>query len=79
MTREERLEEEYARQGLMVDFDVCDFINKIYDDFESRTCENCVYWAKSIHMCDNKESFAYKFKATVVKDDGCNNFEKAEK
>ena len=78
MTREERLEEEYARQGLMVDFDVCDFINEIYDDFDRRTCENCRH--------SNQTSYALYCRKDVknltigvAKCFGCNKFEKAEK
>jgi len=53
-----------------------DVIDKIFNELESRICENCEYWAKDIRMCDNKDSFAYDSKATVVKGDGCNKFER---
>ena len=49
MTREEALikrEENYyntAGQENTTD-DVVDLINEIYDDFESRVCENCKYY-----------------------------------
>ena len=51
-----------------------DLINKIYNDFESRTCENCRYFKPS-HK-------AYKYAAceeigyvTVPNDFGCNKWE----
>ncbi len=70
MTREEALKEYgMSDQGEEV-------INSIFDDIELRKCKNCKHWSKQIHMCDNKESFAYRFHATVLKDDGCNNFKR---
>ena len=54
---------------------IYNMIDRIYDDFESQTCDNCKHWAKDIRMCDNKDSFAYDSKATVVKGDGCNKWE----
>ncbi len=51
-----------------------EFVDKIYDDFDSQICANCKHWDKQIRMCNNKDSFAYDFKATVVQGDGCNKF-----
>ena len=50
------------------------FIDKIYDDFESRTCENC-YWYSS-EVCTNDES---PLCADFVSEDyGCILFERKE-
>ena len=48
-------------------------IDKIYDDFESRVCENCEYYSR-IGSCENKES--YCFDQLVYDDFGCNRFER---
>ena len=42
MTREEA----YMMREIMEDIEV---INKIYDDFESRTCENCKHYKNGWH------------------------------
>ena len=65
MTREESLdaiEIDYDTEGYAVPIesmtsftDVVNLVSKIYDDFESRTCESCKH---------------NKFKKTTVKDDG---------
>lgn len=50
MTREEAIKEsynnDYIEDGEFVNLgaDVRCLISKIYDDFESRTCENCKHW-----------------------------------
>lgn len=56
-------------------------IDKIYDDFESRTCENCIF-ALPLNLDKDKQ---YEFKCrlghsdkllnTVNKDFACNRFE----
>lgn len=52
MTREEAIKEshnnDYIEDGEFVNLgaDVRGLINKIYDDFESRTCENCKHWQR---------------------------------
>ena len=73
MTREEALY--MLNDGL---YDNEEVINKIYDDFESRTCENCKYYefisSVDSYFCTNKESSA-KF---VSSDFGCNRFERIE-
>ena len=57
MKREEYIEEEYNRQGLMVDFDVEKFINRIFDDFESRTCDGCSYYSEYTYEIPGAEDF----------------------
>ena len=57
-------------------------IDKIYNDLESRTCENCKYYgAEHEHIshpnyrtCINTESFTYMQEPNFK--DGCNNFER---
>ena len=55
MTREETLHDMYISQDLFKEFNsvdevvwsrskVLNRVSKIYDDFESRTCENCKHW-----------------------------------
>lgn len=61
-----------------------ELINKIYDDFESRTCENCIF-ALPLNLDKDKQ---YEFKCrlghsdkllnTVNKDFCCNKFERKE-
>ena len=49
-------------------------IDKIYDDFESRVCENCKhhkYIEKSYRMCN-------KLEIATSSDFGCNRFERRE-
>lgn len=60
---------------------VKDIIDDIYDDFESRTCENCKYYF--IHMlkademqCKNHNSFTHQ--SAVIKSDGCNKHERKD-
>ena len=73
MTREEARTVSYE-QGNGDDL----VVDEIYDDFESRICGNCKHWNKQVRMCDNKDSFAYDAKATVVQGDSCNKFEEKD-
>ena len=50
-------------------------IDKIYDDFESRTCENCKYDNYANSRCDLK-SYIPEF---YLENFGCTNFKKEEK
>lgn len=54
-------------------------INKIYDDFESRTCSNCIHCKESKHLINNKCNLGIKqdFDFGVAKDFGCINFKRA--
>lgn len=55
-------------------------INKIYNDFESRTCEGCSYFRGcSIDecTCDNELSMGYTY-TDLTKFDGCNKWEKKD-
>lgn len=47
-----------------------DLIDKIYDDFESRTCESCEYLEI---LCENEESIVFEM-AINRKDFGCNKW-----
>jgi len=79
LTREEAIVKYTYRSDGTVDTILMKVINEIFDDLENRVCSDCHYWAKNIHMCNNKKSFVYKFKATVLKGDGCNCFERSTK
>ena len=47
MTREEALGHIFVQiDGTVYPNDVEDLINTLYDDFESRTCDNCKYYSK---------------------------------
>jgi len=50
------------------------FVNKIFDDFESRICSNCIHYLKYGRQCLNEESIAYTSQEAVYYDDGCNKF-----
>ena len=57
------------------------FIDKIYDDFENRTCENCKYYKEEESYCKNEENEVFEFdnyKKMKVPDwkFGCNRFER---
>ena len=79
MTREEAKEFEYS---LDVDGyyykDVELIIDKIYDDFESRTCENCTYLYRpdltnGIYRCENNVVTIED--GEIELDFGCNKWE----
>lgn len=57
--------------------EIYEHINKIYDDFESRTCENCIYYNdmnESSGLCENMALP----ELGVDKDFGCNKFSRKE-
>lgn len=54
------------------------FINQVYDDFESRTCENCEFYKEENKQCTNEASIAYTSQEAIYFDDGCNKFEKKD-
>lgn len=47
MTRKEAFNNRPMLQSITEANLIDKFISKIYDDFESRTCENCKYWRYS--------------------------------
>jgi len=51
------------------------FIDRIYDDFESRVCKNCLYYFKETCVCDESPL------VTEIVDEnyGCNKFERRKK
>lgn len=51
-------------------------IDKIYDDFESRTCINCNYYVDYPNVCCNSDSLLCS--EFVDKDFGCNKFERKQ-
>ena len=55
-----------------------EFISDIYDDFESRTCENCRYYNSKYEYCDNSNSVCNHLVVDIDKDFGCNKFERRE-
>ena len=59
-------------------------INKIFNDFESRTCENCIYFKRDIAEYGEYEGkclaniISEQDLSTVKEDFGCNKFERRE-
>ena len=56
-------------------------IDKVYDDFESRTCVNCKYLnitlISDFMLCDKKVSSTHgTWKSEINKDFGCNKFKR---
>ena len=86
MTREEA--KEYLGETLKDFYDIdydCDFIvDKIYDDFESRTCENCRNWSQehiTIGLCLMEVSemdIPDLSKYSTSNNFGCNKFERKD-
>ena len=53
-------------------YDAEEIINLIYDEFESRTCENCFLYDKKENLCINADSpMVGEF---IRKDFGCNEW-----
>ena len=79
MNREEFLFKILMSKGTVFFFtkeELREFINTIFDDFESRTCKNCKYFIKDKFVCCNSKA------PTIVQinDDsfGCSKFERGE-
>jgi len=51
-------------------------VDEIYDDFESRICENCEHWSEEKKQCFNEESIAFTSQEAIYCDDGCNKFKR---
>ena len=69
---------------------VCEMVDKIYDDFESRTCENCKHsYSSSIVNPTHCSEVTFPYfnevdaewedmSMEITKDFGCNKFERKE-
>jgi len=82
MTREEAQTFHYNSMpvdGVINQFDVSMKINEIYDDFESRICENCEHYFENGKQCLNEESIAFTSQEAIYYDDGCNKFKRKDK
>jgi len=83
MTREKAQEELYSYvydDSLESGHLTADLITKIYDDFESRTCDNCK-WLTDLGFCVNLKSIGNgkdRFEDSIKSDIGCNKFERKE-
>ena len=66
---------------LVMAVDTEKLVNKIYDDFESRTCENCLfkqereYQCTNLHINDKHPLKEADYWLHVNKDFGCNKWE----
>ncbi len=84
MTRDEALEEECVKYACDPygehDEKIAKLINKIYDDFESRTCENCKYFIDErntrLQFCNARTEGGIIGWNGYGKDFGCNKFER---
>ena len=50
-------------------------IDMLFDDIESRICENCEFYDKELKACKNDDSIAFTSRAAIYPDDGCNKWE----
>ncbi len=76
MNRKKALEMTRFEYGVSCDVQSRSIINSIYDDFESRVCENCEYWRKKTcslqwHTVGSNSYFVRTDSAF-----GCNRFAK---
>ena len=76
MTRKTALEQIRFDYGVSNKTQMINIINKIYDEFDAMTCENCEYYNK-IGTCTNEESMM--FDKLSFDDFGCNKFIKDKK
>jgi len=58
--------------------DCMGLIDAIYNEFESRVCENCNHWNKNGKQCLNEQSIAYTSEEAIDYDDGCNKFKRKD-
>ncbi len=72
LTREEAKESINTSYDEDEHYENMDAIDFIYDDFESRTCENCICFKTPQY----KSSFCDKINHVVPIDFGCNKFER---
>ena len=90
MTREEAkdlIEIEYDSLDNYCDSNHCSVIDQIYDDFESRTCENCKYvensgqtYSTAVQKCKLGIGDINEWGSVFCsKDFGCNKFERKDK
>jgi len=84
MTREEALMRilKERGEGDKIHYSIVyEIINEIFDDIESRTCENCKYYKEEGNYCNNEENEIFEFdnyKKMKVPDwkFSCNRFER---
>jgi len=81
MNREEAKEYAFKLEERLYPFDkksLAMIIDKIYDDFESRTCENCEYYIHTLEdwSCSNVKSILYTYEYALERDETCTKFER---
>ena len=80
MNREE-LKEEWCDDLLKDSIQIERLIDSIYDDFESRTCENCRFRMSNIDgtlLCMNGKAPDFLLERTVPENFSCSLFDKGE-
>ena len=70
MTREEAKAHYRLMKDKWVELDIDEYTDIIYNNFESRTCENCAAYYKE---------YCLMFESHMGKDDYCSKFEKMNK
>jgi len=65
----------YRIENMTTDEKMIDLIDKIYDNFESRTCDNCEFtWpVGDSYICNNVQAAIYR--KQVKSTFGCNKFQ----
>lgn len=65
------------KASIVIKKDVEELIDKIFNDFESRTCENCKHFTfmsrANSYICSSLDNQSVKW---IDKDFGCNKFER---
>lgn len=82
MTREEANDKVYdlTYQRETTETEIYELLDRIYNDFESMTCENCKYWTMNFHIGAGTCEKGIKQKETIDTwydtyiDFGCNKF-----
>jgi len=75
MTKLSAHKQRYKIENMTTDEKMIDLIDKIYDDFDKQTCDNCEFtWpVGDSYICDNVQ--AATFRKQVKPTFGCNKFE----
>ena len=64
-------------QALEYAMETIEGLEKEIEEFESRTCDSCMYYGEK--HCANAESIAFTSQEAVYEDDGCNKWESIKK
>ena len=79
MNREEAIKYSLKLEETLYPFDKKSLkmiVNKIYDDFESRTCESCKYISADKNKCNANNSAIVWLDIETFSDFGCNQWKR---